>query len=228
MKKYIYILAMLGIWSWFPTGNAIEKEHSSDTLIKEPVFKDGQGFYSYKKPLDLELPKDGKVLIQYFYQYGCEICLNADDYLKAYANRNADKVVLQRSPSFLGGSEFTAKMNAAFTTYGRKELSDKYLFDSADKLVRTSLIEDNEAIKNWLVKNDVNIPEFYQVFSSPEIEQNVVQDRDLYQKYYSPPRSPMAVLNGKYILISDTLYNDDYTYAVLDFLVDKLQKEKEK
>lgn len=46
-------------------------------------------------------------------------------------------------------------------------------------------------------------------------------------KRYSPPVIPMAVLNGKYILTKSTLYNDDYTYAVLDFLVDKLQKEQQ-
>ena len=36
----------------------------------------------------------------------------------------------------------------------------------------------------------------------------------------------MAVLNGKYILLQNTLYNDDYTFGVLDFLVEKLQQEQ--
>ncbi|QGM79918.1 thiol:disulfide interchange protein DsbA/DsbL [Otariodibacter oris] len=228
MKKYVYILTVLGILIGVPNSNAVEKENNADILINTPTFKDGQGYYSYNEPLDLMLPKDGRVLIQYFYQYGCELCLNADDYLKAYVGRNSDKVILKRSPSFLGGSEFTAKMDATFSAYGHKELSDKYLFDSADKKMRENLIEDNEAIKNWLIKNNVDIPKFYDLFSSSLIAQDVSKAKALYQSYYSPPRLPMAILNGKYILMSNTLYNDDYTYAVLDFLVDKLQEEKEK
>ena len=201
-----------------------QSENLQKTAENEALFKDGKGYYSYKKPLSISLPEN-KVLIQYFYQYGCEICLNANDYLVNYAERNKDKVVLERSPSFKN-SEFTSKMRATFIEYGRPELSDQYLFDSAGKKEAKTLIDDNDAIKRWLQKQNVDVALFHQQFSSEKVMQRVEQDRKLYQTY-SPPLSPIAVLNGKYILISNTLYNDDYTYAVLDFLVEKLQQEQQ-
>ncbi|WP_301098463.1 thiol:disulfide interchange protein DsbA/DsbL [Otariodibacter sp.] len=228
MKKYINLLVILVMCFWLPKSYSVEKEKSLEILETKPAFKDGHGYYSYNNPLDLKLPKDGKVLIQYFYQYGCELCLKADDYLKLYAARNSDKVILERSPSFLDNLEFTAKMDAAFSAYGHKELSDKYLFDSADKKMKESLVNNNDAIKNWLINNDVYLPKFHEIFSSSQVAKDVAKAKELYQIYYSPPRLPVAVLNGKYILMSDTLYNDDYTYAVLDFLINKLQEEKEK
>lgn len=39
----------------------------------------------------------------------------------------------------------------------------------------------------------------------------------IYQKY-RPIAAPFVSINGKYVLLQSTLYNDDYTYAVLDHL----------
>lgn len=228
-KKFFYGLCCLFfvLQSWAESGKTVVNNgsESDKNLQNEPLFKDGKGYYSYVNPIKLELPKN-KVLIQYFYHYGCAVCLNADDYLKAYAERNADKVILQRSPAFEKGSQFTAQMHATFAEFGRPELADKYLFDSADTIPKGKLVDDNEAIKRWLMQNGIKISEFHQVFSSDKVKQRVENALALY-KTYSPPRSPIAILNGKYILISNTLYNDDYTYAVLDFLVEKLQQEQE-
>ena len=201
-----------------------QSENLQKTAENQPLFKDGKGYYSYKQPLSIPLPEN-KVLIQYFYEYGCEICLNASDYLKNYAARHGDKVTLVESPSFKA-SEFTSRMRATFVEYGRPELGDKYFFDSAGKKDAKLLTKDNMAIQRWLNNNGVNIGRFHQLFESEQVKQRVQQDSKLYRTY-SPPLYPIAVLNGKYILISNTLYNDDYTYAVLDFLVDKLQQEKQ-
>ncbi|VEH66507.1 thioredoxin fold protein [Rodentibacter pneumotropicus] len=39
---------------------------------------------------------------------------------------------------------------------------------------------------------------------------------------------PYVVIGGKYVLTASTLYNDDYSVAVLDYLVNKLEKERGK
>ncbi|SUB36182.1 thioredoxin fold protein [Pasteurella multocida] len=39
---------------------------------------------------------------------------------------------------------------------------------------------------------------------------------------------PYVVIDGRYVLTASTLYSDDYSFAVLDFLVSKLMKEKQK
>lgn len=63
------------------------------------------------------------------------------------------------------------------------------------------------------------------MFHSDEVKTRMKQQQILFNKY-NPPYVPIAVLNGKYILLQNTLYNDDYTYGVLDFLVNKLQQEQ--
>lgn len=228
LKKLCYVtvglLLALAVNAEEPKGNTTE--NLPKTAKNEPLFRDGKGYYSYKKTLeDLPLPSDGKVLIQYFYKYDCQVCLNGDDYLKQYAKHNKDKVVLVRTPSFDKNSAFTAKMDAAFIEYGKPELSDLYLFDSVGLKEETSLVSNNDAINRWLVNHGVEPKRFLEVMNSDAVKKRINQNIAIFQQY-SPPFTPMAVLNGKYVLLQNTLYNDDYTYAVLDFLVDKIQQEK--
>lgn len=225
MKRSIFYGLFLLLTLALPVQADDKRSDSQKNVQNEPLFKDGKGYYSYKKAVNVPLP-EGKVLIQYFYQYDCAICLSADDHLKQYAERHKDKVVLQRSPAFVKNSDFTAKMNATFQAYGHPELSDKYLFDSASSKKNQNLVTNDEAIKRWLVANGVDLYQFHQLFSSPDIKAQVEKALALYRTY-SPPITPIAVLNGKYILIRNTLYNDDYTYAVLDFLVEKLEQEQQ-
>ncbi len=191
----------------------------------EPLFKDGKGYYSYKKPIDIELPKDGRILIQYFFKYDCNICLNADDYLKQYARLHSDQVILQRSPVYEANEKFTGQMHSAFMQMGREDLSDLYLFDSAGRKDSMSLVKSNDAIVQWLNAKGIDAKAFNHLFHSDEVKTRMKQQQILFNKY-NPPYVPIAVLNGKYILLQNTLYNDDYTYGVLDFLVNKLQQEQ--
>lgn len=190
----------------------------------EPLFKDGKGYYSYKSPLNVTLPQDGKILITYFYQYGCQVCLDGDDYLKQYVSRHSDKVVLERIAVPSDESKISMGLNAIFEVLGRPELSDLYLFDSAYR--KEQLIKDNKAIEKWLTTHQVSLKEVEDIRQSLAYKQKLMETRRIIH-HYSPSFIPMAVLNGKYVLVKNTLYNDDYTFAVLDFLVDKLQKEQE-
>ncbi|OOR98081.1 hypothetical protein B0187_09785 [Haemophilus paracuniculus] len=191
-----------------------------------PQFEDGSGYYSYIDPVKVELPKDGKILIQYFYTYGCDSCLTADDTLKAYAERNAHKVVLQRTPaSSLQAGGLTTKLSATFAEYGKPELDALFLFDSVGQKEKNSLVKNNQALIQWLKQQNINVDQFHQLFNSTAV-QNRVDEIIKINQLYRPKYSPMAVLNGKYILVKNTLYNDDYTNAVLDFLVRKIKTEQ--
>lgn len=229
MKKAILFLSFIAMAMVQTLPSFADDKRSKNSEISSqqnaPLFKDGKGYYTYKQPVDISLPK-GKVVIHYFYRYGCEICVNADDYLKQYARLHPESVELVRLPAFDKGNPFAVQMNAAFTEYGRPELSDKFLFESAGRKGEQSLVANNNAIVQWLKQNSVDVPQFYQIFLSEKVKQQVEQAQSLFAKF-SPPVTPIAVLNGKYLLVQNTLYNDDYTYAVLDFLVDKLQQEQQ-
>ncbi|WGE87279.1 thiol:disulfide interchange protein DsbA/DsbL [Actinobacillus equuli subsp. haemolyticus] len=200
-------------------------ENLQKNAKNEPLFKDGKDYYSYKKPINIDLPKNGRILIQYFFKYDCAICLNANDYLKQYAEQHKGKVVLQRSPAYEKGDSFTGQMHATFMVIGREDLSELYLFDSVGRKDHVSLVKSDAAVTQWLTSKGLDANAFNKLFYSEEVKQRMEQERALFN-LYNPPYVPIAVLNGKYILLQNTLYNDDYTYGVLDFLIDKLQQEQ--
>ncbi|WGE31692.1 thiol:disulfide interchange protein DsbA/DsbL [Actinobacillus genomosp. 2] len=210
----------------FANPNTDTKVILQKTIHNEPLFKDGKGYYSYKERVNDKAIQSDKVHIQYFFEYDCKICSEANDYLQQYALRNKDKVVLVRSPSFDKDSQFTAQMHSTFMEIGREDLSELYLFDSVGRKNEKSLIRSNNAIITWLKQKGIDVVKFNKVFLSEQVRQRVQQYKDIFLTY-RPSYKPMAVLDGKYILVRNTLYNDDYTYAVLDFLVEKLQQEKQ-
>ncbi|RDE79847.1 thiol:disulfide interchange protein DsbA/DsbL [Haemophilus parahaemolyticus] len=230
MKLRHYLTALLGLMIVLPNvASEPEKKASSEfsqkTEEKQPLFKDGKDFFSYIKPIKVDVPK-GKILIQYFYQYGCKNCLTGLDSLNLYAKNHTDKILLQTSPSFAKDENFTSAMNATFKEYGKADLSPLYLFDSLDRKEEKSLLKSNEEIRAWLKRNGIDDQRFHQLFHSEPVKKQIESDVNLFKQYGSPKYVPMAVLNGKYILLQNTLYNDDYTFGVLDFLVEKLQQEQ--
>ena len=230
MKLRHYLTALLGLMIVLPNfASEPEKKASSEfsqkTEEKQPLFKDGKDFFSYIKPIKVDVPK-GKILIQYFYQYGCKNCLIGLDSLNLYVKNHTDKLMLQTSPSFAKEDNFTSAMNATFKEYGKADLSPLYLFDSLDRKEEKSLLKSNEEIRAWLKRNGIDDQRFHQLFHSEPVKKQIESDVNLFKQYGSPKYVPMAVLNGKYILLQNTLYNDDYTFGVLDFLVEKLQQEQ--
>ena len=230
MKLRHYLTALLGLMIVLPNvASEPEKKASSEfsqkTEEKQPLFKDGKDFFSYIKPIKVDVPK-GKILIQYFYQYGCKNCLIGLDSLNLYVKNHTDKLILQTSPSFAKEDNFTSAMNATFKEYGKADLSPLYLFDSLDRKEEKSLLKSNDEIRAWLKRNGIDDQRFHQLFHSAPVKKQIESDVNLFKQYGSPKYVPMAVLNGKYILLQNTLYNDDYTFGVLDFLVEKLQQEQ--
>lgn len=187
-----------------------------------PTFEDGKGFFSYKQPIAAETLPDKRLKLVYFFQYDCDICLKGDDYLKQYAARYPHKVVLERYPYFPQGRLFTAKMHATFVELGRAELSDLYLFDSVGRKGAASLISSEAAVEKWLSHHQVDVEAFKRLFVSEQVAQRVEEYMAIYSKF-RPILAPFLSINGRYILTESTLYNDDYTYAVLDFLYEQAQ-----
>ena len=213
MKLRHYLTALLGLMVTLPNfASEPEKKASSEfsqkTEEKQPLFKDGKDFFSYIKPIKVDVPK-GKILIQYFYQYGCKNCLIGLDSLNLYVKNHTDKLMLQTSPSFVKEDNFTSAMNATFKEYGKADLSPLYLFDSLDRKEEKSLLKSNDEIRAWLKRNGIDDKRFHQLFHSELVKKQIETDVNLFKQYGSPKYVPMAVLNGKYILLQNTLYNND-------------------
>lgn len=234
MKRQTYFIGLLSLMLVMPSfATKVESKpeaKATHSLQKskenQPLFKDGEDYFTYKNPVSVDVPED-KILIQYFYQYGCKGCLLALDTLNLYVDNHADKLILETSPSFAKNDNFTSAMNASFKEYGKPELSPLYLFDSIHRKKEKSLLDNNDEIRAWLQRNGIDDRQFLKIFHSDLVKRHIDADVDRFKQYYAPSYVPMAVLNGKYILLRSTLYNDDYTFGVLDFLIEKLQQEQE-
>lgn len=184
-----------------------------------PLFYDGKGFFTYRQAVDEEILPNGKLKVVSFFDYDCASCVAADDNLKLYAKHNSEKIELVRYPYFKNGKIFVARLHAAFEVLGRPELSDLYLFESEGKKGETSLTENEAAIEKWLEQHQVDVASFRQLLNSDQVKTKLDEYAQLYRKY-KPITAPFVSINGKYVLISSTLFNDDYTFAVLDHLFD--------
>lgn len=62
--------------------------------LEQPAFRGG---FPYQSPLYLSPVKNGKVLIQFFFDYYCRVCSFAQDILSLYSQLNQEKVILRIS-----------------------------------------------------------------------------------------------------------------------------------
>lgn len=225
--NFRFLMPLLVAFFITPALNAAEKQKNPDFSPPQVAvqFVDGKDFYTYKTPVAVNVPA-GKLLIQYFYRYDCTVCLHADDYLKQYAARHPE-VELVRTPSFADKSPVSSAFNATFAELGRPELSDQFLFDSEGRKASQSLMKEGEALSSWFVQQGVDEAKFLAVLKSEAVKNRVESDFATFKHYLSPNFAPVAVINGKYILLQNTLFNDDYTFAVLDFLREKITKQGE-
>lgn len=212
MKSKLFGLLVLLL-----SGLAIANETDKSILSQAPLFYDGKGFFTYNSPINEEKLPDGKLKVVYFFDYECASCISADDYLKEYARRNPEKIELVRYPYFNKGRIFVARLHAAFEILGKSELSALYMFESEGKKGNASLVHNEQAIEKWLKQHDVDLVVLKTLLNSGLVKEKVAEYTAIYQKY-RPIVAPFVSINGKYVLLQSTLYNDDYTYAVLDHL----------
>ncbi|MFC0309163.1 thiol:disulfide interchange protein [Gallibacterium trehalosifermentans] len=189
-----------------------------------PIFKDGKDYFSYKKPLQETSLTKKNVRIKFFFAYECRICLIAADNLSLYKRLNPNKVEVEWIPAATENGHYSASVYYALENLGRPDLADLFLFDTAELKFDKKGKERGEFLQQWLAKKSVNINAFSELLNSPATEAKVKQ-AIMETKQYGVFTLPFVSVAGRYVLTEGTLYNDDYTIAVLDSLTTKLLQE---
>ncbi|WP_293731459.1 thiol:disulfide interchange protein DsbA/DsbL [uncultured Actinobacillus sp.] len=190
--------------------------------LEENQFEEGKDYFTYDKPIEIDEKLDGKIIIQSFFDYDCRNCSNVQDILELYAQINASHVIYREYPVALENNEFSARTFYALQAVGRTDVSDKLLFETMDK-GQFLVLSRFEHLLAWLEKQGVDGQTFKEMYLSPEISEAARQSIAMTEKY-GVFTYPYVVVNGEYVLTTSTLYNDDYTFAVLDFLTTKIVK----
>lgn len=194
--------------------------------IDAAKFEEGKDYFTYDKPIDTEEKLDGKIIIQSFFDYDCRNCSSVQDILELYAQMNASHVLYREYPIALENNEFSARTFYTLQAVGRNDVSDKLMFETMDAEQFAKLSQFSNLLV-WLEKQGVDGRTFKEMYLSPEINEAAQQSIEMTEKY-GVFTYPYVVINGKYVLTSSTLYSDDYTFAVLDFLTKKIAIEEKR
>ncbi|GJJ81283.1 thiol:disulfide interchange protein DsbA/DsbL [Pasteurella canis] len=192
---------------------------------KPQYFLDGQDYFSYQTPIYISNPNE-PLLIQFFFDYDCRVCSSALDILELYSQINFDKVKLIERPVATDKAQYSALVFYALQEIKAEDLSALLLFETAEKQ-RFSHLAHFDELRSWLEKQGINTDDFTKAFYSAKVTHEV-ELAEKRTEEYGVFTYPYVVIDGRYVLTASTLYNDDYSLAVLDFLVNKLIKEKQK
>lgn len=220
MMKYWYFFSLFCL---IPSAFAVE---STGIVVPEKttkIFEEGKDYFTYSEPIEVDEKTDGKIIIQSFFDYDCRNCSSVQDLLELYAQINASRVLYLEYPIALQNNQFSARTFYALQAVGRSDVSDLLMFESMDEKQYRKLSKMGFLTK-WLEKKGVDGRTFKEMYSSDEINLAVQQSIEMTEKY-GVFTYPFVAINGKYVLTSSTLYSDDYTFAVLDFLTQKIHAE---
>ncbi|PJG85105.1 thiol:disulfide interchange protein [Conservatibacter flavescens] len=200
-----------------------------ETLIAQnfekniPHFEDGVDYFSYRVPINIENRKDKKIIIQSFFAYDCRICSQAQDVLSLYAQIHPHTIYLEKHPVATEEAKYSANVYFSLQALDRDDLADLLLFE-AEKDTHSTLLNLTNLLQ-WGARNGIPDQQFLEFLQSEQVAKKTEEAIYLTDKY-GVFTIPFVVIDGKYVLTQSTLYNDDYAFAVLDFLVDRVEQER--
>ncbi|MCW9698453.1 MULTISPECIES: thiol:disulfide interchange protein DsbA/DsbL [unclassified Avibacterium] len=219
MWRLLFFFMMLGVSqiSW--------AEPLEQPKLHISQFEEGRDYFSYQEPLVIPARADHKILIQFFFDYDCRVCSVAQDILNLYSQINRDHIVLTEIPVATTKANLTANIFYTLQQMNAENVSDLLLFESSEKKRYTELAHFPTFLK-WLAQQHIDTEEFTKLYHSVNVRLQVKDAIQLTEEY-GVFTYPYAIINGRYVLTASTLYNDDYSFAVLDFLINKLLQEKQ-
>ncbi|TCK70475.1 thiol:disulfide interchange protein DsbA/DsbL [Lonepinella koalarum] len=224
--KYLSILFLLlcSSMAW-ADNNALQKNTAElASTENEKTFQDGRDYFSYTTPINMQLEK-GRVQIQSFFDYDCRTCVNVQDILVLYQELNSDRVSYEEYPIATANAHYSAQVFYSLHQMKRDDVSDLLLFETTE-VSRYIELAKLENLSVWLQQHQVDEKRFNNIFyanSTIKLVNSAIARTEKYGVF----TYPFVVINGKYVLTISTLYNDDYTFAVLDYLVNKVILEQQ-
>ena len=151
--------------------------------------------------------------------------MTAFDNLNLYQRLHDEQIRLILQPIATQDALFSPNVYYSLVNLDRQGLAELLLFDSAEKSGKNSLVV-GENLYHWLINHNVALDQFLMQIKSQAVADKAKDSVELTEKY-GVFTSPFVVINGQYVLTSSTLYNDDYTFAVMDFLISRILQQQQ-
>lgn len=184
-----------------------------------------------KRPQPAESGK--KVEITEFFGYFCPHCYALEPLMSAWAKKNADKVIVKRQHTNMHGLVSQQKLFYTLDILGKVDDYQLKVFD-AFHLERNRLTTDAD-VMNFVLRSGLDKNKFAETYNSFSIQTKINRSNQL-AEIYQLDGVPAFIVDGRYITspamsvatvgrVTEEQQNRA-GLMVLDFLVDKILKER--
>ncbi|WP_194241227.1 thiol:disulfide interchange protein DsbA/DsbL [Solimonas terrae] len=191
---------------------------------KPASFEEGK---QYKQVNEVQAPADKKrVQVAEFFWYGCPHCYAFDPSLRAWEKTKPADVDFVRYPNSLGHPQGLLHSRAFYTeqALGVFDTMHTALFDAIHK-DGNPLISEAQIAALFQSKAGIDPDKFSGTFNGFVVDAEVRQAENL-ARSYGVFSVPTIIVGGKYMTGPAMTGGLDQTIATINFLVDKVRKER--
>jgi thiol:disulfide interchange protein DsbA len=189
-----------------------------------PKFEEGK---QYKKVNDVQAPADkSRVEVAEFFWYGCPHCYAFDPSLRAWEKTKPADVDFVRYPNSLGHPQGLLHSRAFYTekALGVFDVMHTALFDAIHK-DNDPLTSEAQIAALFKNKAGIDADKFAGTFDGFVVDAEV-RNAEALSRRYGVFSVPTIVVGGKYMTGPAMTGGLDQTIATINFLVDKVRKER--
>ena len=185
-------------------------------LIGEAAAKDP--YTTLKEPQPTQVT-DGKIEVVEVFWYGCPHCYDFEPYVKNWLKKLPDNVEFRRVPGIFRES-WIPHARAYFTAIELGVLDRVHgpLFEAMHK--EKQPLNTQSALRKFFQQHGVDGGEFDTIYESDAVNDKVKESFKAGRKYQIRG-VPALVVNGKYLVGTDTAGGQENMLKVVDQLVDK-------
>lgn len=176
-----------------------------------------------EEPVDVEDPD--KVEVREFFSYTCPHCYDTQPIVEDWLEDKPDDVNYVRTPVlFLKNAEPLARAFYVAKNQGILDEVHMAIFDEIHK--HREPLFSVPALANFFRNYEIKPEKFNELYSSFGVSTKVKQAESLAREY-EIRGTPSFTVNGEYVVLRKNLENDQETFEVIDYLIEKARKEND-
>lgn len=170
-------------------------------------------------------PTDGKVEVIEFFSYACPHCYHFDPYVEQWKKSRPDNVEFIRIPAvFSKNWETLATLYYAAEALGVQEKMHPLIFEAMHG--KGKKIRSFDDLKALFEANGVNGEKLEQAMNSFTVAAKTRRAKAMTQSY-GIKSVPNMVVQGKYRTNSTLAHGHENVFKVVDFLINKVEKDQQ-
>lgn len=166
-----------------------------------------------------------KIEVREFFSYICPHCFHLETRVQSWLKTKPDYVDFVRTPvTFLSHAEPLARAYYVEQVLGVTDKLHEAIFNAIH--VDHEPLFDEDALADFFAEHGVDKDKFNQLYSSFGVSTKL-READAMARDYRIQGVPSLVVAGKYLVLRKHLNSNEEMFDVVDFLVNKLEKERE-